>query len=318
MDRIFSLFRERKEEVYLATAGVFFVCFLIFLLNFPIVDKKTDFIEKGNEDLVALKIDNLTKKLNENIEAKSFYVLDIFTGQTIFAKNENEKLPLASLTKIMASLVISEKLPSFTSVPITRESISLQGDSGLYLNEEWKLKDLMDFTLITSSNDGIFALSSVLNAYESLDMTNTVELMNRRAGELGLKNTEFFNETGLDLSEGGSGGYGSAKDTATLIAYILNNSPEILSATAYPETVISSENDIAHTAKNTNLLSEKIPSLLASKTGFTDSAGGNLAVAFEVGPSKPIVAIVMGSSIEGRFSDMEKVVSATFSFYSDL
>jgi D-alanyl-D-alanine carboxypeptidase len=122
----------------------------------------------------------------------------------------------------------------------------------------------------------------------------------------------------LDLDSGGSGGFSSSKDTANLISYILKNNMSLLSATAAPESKITSESNIVHVAKNTNQLSEKIPSLIASKTGFTDLAGGNLAISFEVGPSKPVIAVIMGSSIDGRFTDMEKVVNSTLQYYSNL
>ena len=318
MDRIFSFTRERKTESLLVSWGVIFTLLLIFLLNTPIADKKAEIQKINKENPITIKREKIVKNLSDNVEAKSFYVLDVLTGKVIFSKNENEKMPLASLTKIMSTLVISEKLPSFTSIPITKASIKTEGDSGLFLNEEWKLKDLIDFSLITSSNDGINALSSVLNAFGSPENITVVDLMNQKARDLELTNTEFFNETGLDIKDGGSGGYSSAKDTANLISFVLRNRKDLLSATANPKLKITSESNLVHVATNTNELSETIPSLFASKTGFTDSAGGNLAIAFEVGPTKPVIAVVMGSSINGRFSDMEKIVNATFGYYSDL
>lgn len=317
MNRIFSLFEEKKFESSLALLGVIFTCILIFLLNTPVVDKRVEIQKKNIENPLTIKREKIAQGLLEDIVAKAFYVLDLQTGKVVFSKNETEKLPLASLTKLMSTLVISEKLPEFTSIPITKESIKIQGDSGLFLDEKWKLKDLIDFSLITSSNDGIVALSSVLNAFESSLMLSTVDLMNKKSVELGLTNTEFFNETGLDINPGKNGGYSSAKDTANLISYILQNKKQLLLATSNSEKTITSESNLVHIAKNTNELSEKIPSLIASKTGFTDFAGGNLVMAFEIGPTKPVVAVVMGSTIEGRFTDMENIVRATYNYYSD-
>ncbi len=318
MNRIFSFLKEKKLESGLAITGVVLLCVLIFLLNSSATSKTAEIVNNNLENPTVLKHTKLLENLSENIQAKAYYVVDLQNGKILFSKNENEKLPLASLTKLMSSLVITENLPSFTLIPITKEAIALQGDSGLLFKEGWKLKDLMDYSLITSSNDGISALASVLDSFESPENTNTVKMMNARAKELNLSSAEFFNETGLDLDNGGSGGYASAKDTANLIAYILNNNASLLSATAYTDLEFTSENNITHNAKNTNQLSENIPSLIASKTGFTDFAGGNLVVAFDVGPSRPIVAVVMGSSIDGRFSDMENIVSSTFDYYSDL
>ena len=69
-------------------------------------------------------------------------------------------------------------------------------------------------------------------------------------------------------------------------------------------------------AKNTNIDVEKIPGLLASKTGYTTLAGGNLVVAFDASIGRPIIVVVLGSSQEGRFKDVQSLVNASIKYVS--
>lgn len=244
---------------------------------------------------------------NLNIMAKSAYVYDVRDNKVLYEKNQDERVPLASLTKLMTALVARSEEPNDKTIIITRKAVETEGDSGLRVGEEWSLKKLIDFSLISSSNDGMAAVAMAFGPEK-----NFVNLMNKKADEIGMKNTYYFNETGLDESTQKGGAYGTAKDTATLFAYILKNYPNLVSATSDAQMKISSLNDIVHTATNTDLIVEDIPGLIGSKTGYTDLAGGNLVVAFDPEIGRPIIVTVLGSTIEDRFSDVEKLVNATF------
>jgi len=117
----------------------------------------------------------------------------------------------------------------------------------------------------------------------------------------------FLNETGLDLNETVSGAYGSSKDVAILIENILQEYPDILEASSHGQVEVSS-NLFTHQINNTNQIVETLPNVVASKTGFTDLAGGNLAVVFDAGINHRIVVSVLGSTKEERFSDVEKLI----------
>lgn len=243
------------------------------------------------------------------LEAKAVYALDLSTGNVIFSKNPDEVLPLASLTKLVSALVAGENLPPETAVPIR------VGDSnGLDPGETWSLDKLIDFTLVTSSNDGIDAIASVAGAMLATTTQNDpqqvfVDKMNETVQSLGLSDMRFFNPDGLDLSATTSGGYGSAQDVAALISYIYKNYPELLSATPNQRINISS-NLVDHIATNTDQALPDIPGAIVSKTGNTDLAGGNLAVMFDAGLMHPVVIVLLGSSFDGRFTDMEALVKA--------
>ncbi len=223
-------------------------------------------------------------------------------------------MPLASITKLMSGFIALDVLPATTTVTISKDDIALGSASGLVLGEKWKLKDLLNFSLINSSNDGIHAISA---AIDSLYSRKTLELMNERAGNLGLKDTFFFNSTGLDIDGIVSGAYSSASDVAMLLKNILAQNPTLFDSTKYSAQKFVSESNILHVAKNTNLIINTIPGLIASKTGLTDLAGGNLAIIFDAGFSHPIIAVVLGSSEEGRFKDMELLIKTALGTFSE-
>ncbi|MFA5934500.1 MAG: hypothetical protein WC827_01280 [Candidatus Paceibacterota bacterium] len=307
-----EFFKENKEFVILT----FFVSIFFIVFFYSINQKPKEIIIVNKEQIIKKEVVNYEALLGE-IKAKSFYVYDINNDKAIFAKDENLQLPLASITKLMSGLVILDVLPETTIVRIGRDDISQEGDTGLVVDEDWKLKDLLDFTLITSSNDGIHALSSVINSYEGINNKDIIKLMNEKAKILGLKNTLFLNETGLDVDLNLSGAYSSAYDISILLKDIIENNPILISQTKNDSEKFISENNISHFASNTNVSINKIPNIIASKTGFTDLAGGNLAIIFDAGFSYPIAIVVLGSTTDERFTDVEKLVKLTLQKLSE-
>ena len=263
-----------------------------------------------------------------NLEAKAAIVFDALENKIIYSLNSEEQLPLASLTKIMTAVVAREILPDYTTITIDSDSIKKEGDSGLRVGEKWRVRDLLDFTLLVSSNDGAASLAAAAAAVSTGVGQNTeglvnevvvkekdfVSQMNEKARSLGLVQTYFMNETGLDLQTQVSGSYGSARDVANLLVYAVEKYPDLFEATRQLVFKVSSLDGKNREAKNTNEAVLKIPGLIASKTGFTDLAGGNLAVLMDAGLGHPIAIVVLGSSEQGRFVDVEKLASTTISF----
>lgn len=254
-----------------------------------------------------------------HLEAKAVYVYDLNHKEMIYGRNEEVQLPLASLTKLMTAIVAAESLPNDTVVTVQAADLLAEGDSGLYPAERWRARDLLDFMLLVSSNDSAYILANAAGARRSFKEGSVnlsprevfVGSMNEKAAELGLTQTYFLNETGLDKTDEVSGGYGSARDVAHLFAYALEYLPSSLNATSYPGVTFTSLENRTHTATNTNETVNGVPALIASKTGYTDLAGGNLAIAFDVGINRPIVIVVLGSSREGRFRDVTALSEAT-------
>lgn len=248
------------------------------------------------------------------LEAKAVYVFDINSGNVLFEKESGLRLPLASLSKAMTALVAYEVLPEAEGfiIPITGADIQKDGDDNLLVGEKWRFADLIDFVVVKSSNDGAAAIASTISSFYFGGGTKAfVQKMNEKAIELDMQDTFFLNETGLDIESYLAGGYGTAEDIAKLFAYIVKRYPDALNATRYYEADLTPINAPTHTIKNTNPLVASVSGIIASKTGFTDLAGGNLVVVFDASYMRPVVAVVLGSSYEGRFSDMRQLIEAT-------
>jgi serine-type D-Ala-D-Ala carboxypeptidase (penicillin-binding protein 5/6) len=313
-------------------AGGVFLAILFFLVAYVHVDSRREAVEATSESayLVEEVVVARDSALRESIfgqiplTARAAVVYDIQSDEVIYGKNENEPMHLASITKIMTALVAHENKADTGPIVIGPSAIEQYGNSGLFLYEEWNKRDLLDFTLMVSSNEGAFALASALGAYMQTGSTNNnreifISEMNRRAREIGMENTTFLNESGLDLDNGSqSGGYGTAVDTSLLFSYILRNYPELLEATRYADFAFTSLSGFVHKADNTNQLTREIPGLIASKTGYTDLAGGNLVVVFDAELMRPIVISVLGSTRDDRFTDVYALLEGTLEYFRSL
>ncbi|MFA6340991.1 MAG: serine hydrolase [Candidatus Paceibacterota bacterium] len=300
-ERIMQFIKKYLIQIVIALAMI-----VIVIASTASFEEKKAVEEKNKQEMNEKLADYQNQLMG--IQAMSFFAYDLAKGEEIFSKNEHEKLPLASLAKLMSGLVIYDILPDTMTVTIGREDTAETGDNGLVVGEKWRLGSLLDFSLITSSNDGMHALSRALDEYEKVSGKSTVDIMNAKAVTLGLKNTVFINPTGLDVDKEVSGAYSSSFDVAMLINNILKNDLKLLERTKEQEIEFISESNIRHRAVNTNASIGNIPAIIASKTGFTDLAGGNLAVVFDAGFMHPVIAVIMGSTQEGRFSDMEQLV----------
>jgi D-alanyl-D-alanine carboxypeptidase len=251
------------------------------------------------------------------ISAKSAVVWDIKNQKVIYSHNPDLVLPLASITKVMMAVTANDLVPSYTIVPIKKEFLAEEGDSGLRVDENWRLKDLLDFSLITSSNDGSRAIASVAGAISSGSLSydigrkEFVNRMNEKAKKIGLDSMYFSNENGLDADVSLGGAYGNAYDVAKLFEYALKTSPNILESTKKSTSVFKSLDNIDHVANNTNYEINSVPGILASKTGYTTLAGGNLAIVFDEDLGRPLIISVLGSTINGRFSDVDTLIKAS-------
>ncbi len=271
----------------------------------PTISDITQSVEQGSE-----------KKSFDDIDltAKSAYVWDIQNQKVLFKKNENTALPLASVAKLMTALIAEEILSDTDVVEIRETAIKQDGDSGLVDGEVFDRLSLTDLTLVSSSNDGAFALAAAVGNILTPNKNGPdsfVHAMNIRAKEIGLNETYFKNPTGLDISTTQGGAYGSARDMAFLMEYIVKHAPGILEFTTDDTARVYSTNGQYHDAENTNEYVDKIPGIIGSKTGYTDLAGGNLVIAFNVGLNRPIAISVLGSTQQERFTDTMKLVAET-------
>lgn len=241
--------------------------------------------------------------------AKAAYAFDLSTGEKIFAKNADAQLPLASLTKLMTVYTASGILAPNDTVTVTRAALSPEG-SGLSAGEEWKASDLTDYTMIASVNDGAHALALASAEKAGDTYEGFIARMNANAEALGLTQTYFANDTGLDVSLSVAGAYGSARDMASLIGAIVKEKPRLLEATVRGADTFTALSGETHRAVNTSDAIETIPGAVASKTGFTDLAGGNLAIVFEPMPGHLVALSILGSTRENRDADIIRLADA--------
>ena len=249
--------------------------------------------------------------------AEGAYVLDLATNRILYSKNPDAQFALASLVKVPLVLAISEVLEPTAEITVpshtTPDGAGIRIPSGL----RFEARDLANFTLVASSNEGASilteAVEGTLRTKYPLATHGSAALwrMNDIAKNLGLSNMVFLNTNGLDESGTQAGAYGSARDVALLFGYAAQTAPAWFEHTSRDAIVIRAKTGETIPAVNTDEALPAVPGIIMGKTGYTELAGGNLAVVFEVGPAHPVVAVVMRSTQDGRFSDMKKLVAAT-------
>ena len=246
--------------------------------------------------------------------AKSAVVLDTSNGHVLYAKNADAQLPLASLTKVALALVVNDVIPEDSLIPITHNVGPTSHTTRLIEGQKFKAKDLISFMLSGSSNEAAQILAETADEplrarfMSAPHNAAAVWRMNERMVELGLYHTYFLNATGLDESTTQAGAYGSAYDIARLFGYAASSSESLFAETAEQKVTITSTDGTSAGADNTDLALDIIPGLVMGKTGTTDLAGGNLAVVYDVGHHHLLVAVVLGSTEDGRFTDIRTLV----------
>ncbi len=246
-----------------------------------------------------------------NIGARSALSLVIEKGKQkiLFEKDSQKVYPIASLTKLMTSLVVLDLKDIYNfndKVRISEEAVGQEGESKfkpLVAGEEFSVKNLLYIALLESSNDAAYALSQVIGK------DRFVELMNKKAKEIGLDNTFFANPTGLDPDDIKAPiNYSTARDMAELARYILEAEPGIFEITSLRSwEVVDERGGVRYfIPENTNKLIDEIPEIVGGKTGWTPSAKGCLLVLLKDSHNRYYINVVMGS--DNRFEEMREII----------
>ncbi len=244
--------------------------------------------------------------------AKSAILMDASTKTILYAKNEDESLPPASMTKIMSMLLIMEEIDkgnlSFDDKITISENASKMGGSQLFLQtgEVYPVKELLKGIAIASGNDAVVAMAEKIGG--SVD--NFVAMMNKRAKELGLKNTKFMNPHGLDAE----GHVSSAKDMA-IIAQELLKHEKILEFTSIYEDYLKKNDGSSIWLVNTNKLVRFYDGVDGLKTGFTKTALYCLTATGQKNNLR-LISVVMGEATsDERSSDTSNLLNYGFNTY---
>ena len=224
------------------------------------------------------------------------YAYCIDTGDVIMDKNARERTAMASLTKIMTALVTVETCADLDAeITVSEQAIAatpaLSSTADLIVGERMTVRDMLYCMMLPSGNDA----ANVLAEHCGGSIEAFVELMNRRAGELGCEDTQFQNPHGFDED----GHYSTAADIATILSAALKN-PEfekVFTTFSYvvPRTNMSEERALQSTNRMTDYTAEAYsPSITGTKTGFTGNAGYCLACTGQVGDGPAFISVVLG------------------------
>ena len=227
------------------------------------------------------------------IAGKSAVLMDVATGTVLAELNPHERLSPASVTKIMTMLLIMEAVDSgkiaMTDLVTASEAAAAKGGSQVYLKvgETMSVTDMLKSIAVSSANDCACAMAEFIAGSEAA----FVELMNRRAEELGMKDTHFVNCTGLDDSPEAENHKTSAYDIALMSRQLLKHHPKIKEfTTIWMDTIRGG----AFGLSNTNKLIRFYPGATGLKTGFTSGAGYCLS-ATALRDGMELIAVVMGA-----------------------
>lgn len=223
--------------------------------------------------------------------AVSGVLMEAETGKIIFSKDMNKKVAIASMTKMVAQIIILEKIEEgkikWDDVVTVSKNAADMGGSQIYISEGEKItiEDLMKGISMASGNDATVAMAEVISGTEA----KFVELMNKKVKELGLKNTQFKNCTGLDEDAH----YSSAYDMAVIARELVVNHPEILKFSSVYEDYLREDTENKFWLVNTNKLVRFYEGADGLKTGHTDNAGYCLAATAKKNGFR-LIGIVLG------------------------
>jgi D-alanyl-D-alanine carboxypeptidase (penicillin-binding protein 5/6) len=252
---------------------------------------------------------------DDDFDVKSYCLIDANTGNVLREKNSTDKLEVASMVKLMTSLLTMEKIERGewtldTTLQVSEYAASMEGSQAfLDAGKEYKLDDLLKSVIVASAND-----SSVVLAEGYAGTENAfVEIMNKRAKELGMTDTLYGNATGLPALNQ----YSTARDIAKLLNVVSTHELYHKYSTIWMDNLVHESGRITELV-NTNRLIKYYPGCECGKTGFTDEAGYCLSVSAKRNDMR-LISVVMGArSSSDRFSISSSLLNYGFSNFKSV
>ena len=237
----------------------------------------------------------------ESIKSRAAITIDASTGEILFSKNSNRRLPPASTTKLMTAIVAIENENLSKVVPISKNaSHAAPSKAGFKEGDKVTIEGLLFAALLESANDAAVALAEAVAGSEK----GFVILMNRKALSIGACNTKFINPNGLP----GPGQYTTAWDLSKILDYAMRF-PKLREIIATPEAQITAESGKIFYLRNTDKLLWSDQKIIGGKTGYTRKAGHCFVCAAQ-NETKTILVVVLGSpSRKNLWADTEKLIS---------
>lgn len=245
-----------------------------------------------------------------DIKAKSVVLMEPNTGKVLYESNSDEKLPPASITKIMSLLLVMEAIDrgdiTLETVVTASEHACSMGGSQIWLEpgETMTVNDLLKAAVIASANDACVALGETVAGSEE----GFVALMNERAKELGMTNTHFVNCTGLDAE----GHLTTAYDVAVMSSALIKHDLIKDYSTVWMETLRDGKSELV----NTNKLVRFYEGTTGLKTGTTSTAKYCLSATAERNGLELVAVVMAGESSNDRFNGAKKLLDYGFANYN--
>jgi serine-type D-Ala-D-Ala carboxypeptidase (penicillin-binding protein 5/6) len=281
------------------------------------------------ESLLMPQPDAPTKKKgigNFYVGARSAIVIDADTNTILHYQDGKKEMAIASLTKMMTAILVIEKLKNLEDeiVIIDEETVLVEGTkvgcprSGYCVSNRLRMKEkisaqsLLEAMLMNSANDAAIALGKHIAGSQE----KFADMMNDKAREIGLQNTNFCNPSGLDDDDNPGACYSSAYDLARITAYSLRYDEIWKIMKVKEKDVYSDDGQITHHIVNTDVLLDQLPNCLGGKTGFTYEAGKSLMMAAHhpTNRNHKIVAVILDDI--NRWEDMRSLISWSFAAYT--
>ncbi len=264
--------------------------------------------------LIAAKPTAMAVRADEALApiCKSAYLCDYESGTQIYSKNETERLPIASMCKIMTLLLSFEAVDSgaldYGEMITVSENASGMGGSQVFLgtNLSYRADELMKTVAVCSANDSCVALAERIGGSESA----FIERMNERAKELGAENTLFANCTGLPKEPQ----YSCAKDVSVMLRELLKHQKYYEFSRVWLED-FSHPDGRTTQITNTNKLIRFYDGCDGGKTGFTNEAGFCLAATAKRGDMRIVSVMIGAENSKQRFADTTAMLNYSFNQY---
>ena len=244
--------------------------------------------------------------------SKSAYLVDAHSNTVIYEKNADERLPIASMCKVMTLLLCFDKIQNkeidFSDVVLVSENASSMGGSQVFLekNGEYTVGELIKSIVVASANDACVAMAERLYGCEN----TFVDKMNEKAKELGMNNTCFVNCTGLPKP----GQYSSAKDVSIMFSQLIKHAEYFRFSKIWTDVVKHPKDNITEIA-NTNKLIRFYKGCDGGKTGYTSEAGHCLVASALRNDVRLISVVIKAPDSKTRFKEASDMFNYGFGNY---
>lgn len=271
----------------------------------------------GLTSIFNIKISNtfaLENSKKENVTSRSAYLCDPISGKVIYSKNEELKLPIASMCKIMTILLsfeeIDNKNMSFDDKIIVSENASGMGGSQVFLeaNKEYLVEDLIKSIIVASANDACVAIAEKISGSEQL----FVEKMNEKALSLGMNNTVFTNCTGLPKI----GQHSTARDVSIMFSNLIKHKDYFRFSNIWTDE-IKHDNDRITGITNTNKLVKFYQGCDGGKTGYTSESGHCLCATASRDGTRLVSVVISAPDSKTRFKEVSNMFNYGFANFEN-